>query len=107
MTAAPDVILHHGLFTTLDRSNPTASAVAISGARHQRLWRRRSKTAISSICAHRKARPEAAAILTGASTAEATTATANPTHATRRAWPGPSCAWWARAGGAAWSCPPT
>src|ERR1700746_2549996 len=26
---APDLILHHGLFTTLDRSNPTASAVAI------------------------------------------------------------------------------
>ena len=25
----PDIILHHGLFTTLDRSNPTASAVAI------------------------------------------------------------------------------
>jgi len=27
---APDTIFHHGLFTTLDRSNPTASAVAIS-----------------------------------------------------------------------------
>src|SRR6201998_78325 len=27
--AAPDIILHRGLFTTLDRSNPTASAVAI------------------------------------------------------------------------------
>src|ERR1700691_2618150 len=26
---APDLILHSGLFTTLDRSNPTASAVAI------------------------------------------------------------------------------
>jgi predicted amidohydrolase YtcJ len=26
---APDTILYHGLFTTLDRSNPTASAVAI------------------------------------------------------------------------------
>jgi len=25
----PDIILHRGLFTTLDRSNPTASAVAI------------------------------------------------------------------------------
>jgi len=25
----PELILHHGLFTTLDRSNPTASAVAI------------------------------------------------------------------------------
>lgn len=29
MTAAPDTILHHGLFTTLDRTNPIASAVAI------------------------------------------------------------------------------
>ncbi len=28
-TATPDLILHHGLFTTLDRSNPTASAVAV------------------------------------------------------------------------------
>jgi predicted amidohydrolase YtcJ len=27
--SAPDLILHHGLFTTLDRSNPTASAVAV------------------------------------------------------------------------------
>src|SRR6201985_3499605 len=27
---APTLILHHGLFTTLDRSNPTASAVAIA-----------------------------------------------------------------------------
>jgi predicted amidohydrolase YtcJ len=27
--ATPDLILHRGLFTTLDRSNPTASAVAI------------------------------------------------------------------------------
>jgi predicted amidohydrolase YtcJ len=27
---APDLILHRGLFTTLDRSNPTASAVAIT-----------------------------------------------------------------------------
>src|SRR5437879_9202316 len=29
MTAAPDLILHHGVFTTLDRANPTASAVAV------------------------------------------------------------------------------
>ncbi|MDX7951830.1 amidohydrolase [Lichenihabitans sp. Uapishka_5] len=29
MTDAPDLILHRGLFTTLDRANPTASAVAI------------------------------------------------------------------------------
>lgn len=27
--SAPDTIFHSGLFTTLDRSNPTASAVAI------------------------------------------------------------------------------
>src|ERR1700719_145158 len=27
---APDLILHRGLFTTLDRANPTASAVAIT-----------------------------------------------------------------------------
>src|SRR5882762_1302274 len=30
---APDTILHRGLFTTLDRSNPTASAVAIADGR--------------------------------------------------------------------------
>ena len=29
--AAPDLILHRGLFTTLDKANPNASAVAISG----------------------------------------------------------------------------
>jgi len=33
MSAAPDVILHRGLFTTLDRSNPTVSAVAIADGR--------------------------------------------------------------------------
>ena len=33
MTAKPDLILHSGLFTTLDRSNPTASAVAIGGGK--------------------------------------------------------------------------
>ena len=27
--SSPDLILHRGLFTTLDRSNPAASAVAI------------------------------------------------------------------------------
>ncbi len=32
-TTAPDLILHRGLFTTLDRSNPTASAVAIRAGR--------------------------------------------------------------------------
>ena len=30
-TAAPDLILFNGRFTTLDRSNPQAQAVAISG----------------------------------------------------------------------------
>ena len=29
MSTVPDLILHRGLFTTLDRANPTASAVAI------------------------------------------------------------------------------
>ena len=32
-TTTPDLILHRGSFTTLDRSNPTASAVAIAGGR--------------------------------------------------------------------------
>ncbi|MES2941849.1 MAG: amidohydrolase [Pseudomonadota bacterium] len=32
-TTYPDLILHRGLFTTLDRANPTASAVAISNGR--------------------------------------------------------------------------
>ena len=30
---APDLILHRGLFTTLDRSNPTASAVAVKNGK--------------------------------------------------------------------------
>jgi predicted amidohydrolase YtcJ len=32
-TATPDLILHRGMFTTLDRSKPTASAVAIKDGR--------------------------------------------------------------------------
>src|SRR5258705_3801562 len=32
-TNAPDLILHHGSFSTLDRSNPAATAVAIKGGR--------------------------------------------------------------------------
>lgn len=32
-TAKPDLILHRGLITTLDESNPTAEAVAITGGR--------------------------------------------------------------------------
>ena len=33
----PDVILHHGKVTTLDRSNPTATAVAIRDGRFLRV----------------------------------------------------------------------
>ena len=33
----PDLILHRGLFTTLDRSNPTASAVAVKDGRFTRV----------------------------------------------------------------------
>ena len=36
-TDMPDLILHRGLFTTLDRSNPTASAVAIKDSRLTRV----------------------------------------------------------------------
>jgi predicted amidohydrolase YtcJ len=32
-SSAPDLILHHGLFQTLDRANPTANAVAIKDGR--------------------------------------------------------------------------
>ncbi len=32
-TSTPDLILHHGRFTTLNRAQPTASAVAIAGGR--------------------------------------------------------------------------
>jgi hypothetical protein len=32
----PDLILHHGRFTTLDRANPTASAVAIADGKFRR-----------------------------------------------------------------------
>ncbi|MCQ4163819.1 amidohydrolase [Tahibacter harae] len=35
--APPDLILHSGLFTTLDKRNPTASAVAISGGRFSQI----------------------------------------------------------------------
>ena len=30
---APDLILHHGLVTTLDRANPTATAIAVTGGK--------------------------------------------------------------------------
>jgi predicted amidohydrolase YtcJ len=36
-TPAPDLILHNGRFTTLDRSNPTASAVAVKDGRFTRV----------------------------------------------------------------------
>ncbi|MFC5520822.1 amidohydrolase [Polaromonas jejuensis] len=38
-TTAPDLILHNGRFTTLDRANPTASAVAIKDGRFTRVGR--------------------------------------------------------------------
>jgi predicted amidohydrolase YtcJ len=34
---APDLILHHGAITTLDRSNPRATAVAIRDGRFDRV----------------------------------------------------------------------
>src|SRR5271169_1716142 len=39
MTDAPDLILHRGLFTTLDPSNPTASAVAIGDGKFMAVGR--------------------------------------------------------------------
>lgn len=36
-TSTPDLILHHGRFTTLNRAQPTASAVAIEGGRFTRV----------------------------------------------------------------------
>ncbi|MRW90533.1 amidohydrolase family protein [Duganella sp. FT80W] len=39
MTQTPDLILHRGLFTTLDRSNPHAEAVAIKDGRFLRVGR--------------------------------------------------------------------
>ena len=37
MAETPDVILHSGLFTTLDRMNPTASAVAVKDGRFSKV----------------------------------------------------------------------
>ncbi|HEX6704108.1 MAG TPA: amidohydrolase [Albitalea sp.] len=36
-SVVPDLILHHGVFTTLDRTKPVASAVAIKGGRFLRV----------------------------------------------------------------------
>src|ERR1700731_804692 len=36
---APDLILHRGLFTTLDRANPTATAVAITDGKFSAVGR--------------------------------------------------------------------
>jgi hypothetical protein len=36
-TSVPDLVLHHGVFTTLDRANPTASAAAIKDGRFVRV----------------------------------------------------------------------
>src|SRR5579862_1946300 len=38
---APDLILHRGIFTTLDRANPTASAVAITDGKFTAVGRDR------------------------------------------------------------------
>ena len=38
-TTTPDLILHRGLFTTLDRANPTADAVAIKDGRFTHVGR--------------------------------------------------------------------
>src|SRR5277367_600720 len=38
-TKWPDLILHHGKFTTLDRSNPVASAVAIADGKFSAVGR--------------------------------------------------------------------
>ena len=38
-TSSPDLILHRGLFVTLDRANPTASAVAIKDGRFTHVGR--------------------------------------------------------------------
>jgi hypothetical protein len=70
-------------------SSTAAITVATSGARHQRPRRSRSNTPMSSSCEAMKARPEAAAMRAGASSSDMPTATAKPTHATRRAMPGP------------------
>ena len=37
--SSPDLILHRGLFNTLDRSNPTASAVAVKDGRFTHVGR--------------------------------------------------------------------
>jgi predicted amidohydrolase YtcJ len=39
MNTTPDVILHRGLFTTLDRANPTATAVAITDGKFSTVGR--------------------------------------------------------------------
>ncbi len=39
MTANPELILHRGLFTTLDRANPTATAVAITDGKFSAVGR--------------------------------------------------------------------
>ena len=38
-TPAPDLVLHRGLFTTLDRSKPVASAVAITDGKFSAVGR--------------------------------------------------------------------
>ena len=51
---SPDLILHRGLFATLDRSNPTASAVAVKDGRFTQVGReqdinRHRRTRLSAV----------------------------------------------------------
>jgi hypothetical protein len=67
-----------------------AKMEANNGARHQTIWRKRLKTTMSNNCEQMNAKPDAQAILKGATNADATTAMAKPTHATRLAARGPA-----------------
>jgi hypothetical protein len=46
---APDLILHRGLFTTLDRSNPAASAVAVKNGRFTAVGHDREIMALAGV----------------------------------------------------------
>jgi hypothetical protein len=46
---SPDLILHRGLFATLDRSNPTASAVAVKDGRSPRSAASRTSIVIDEL----------------------------------------------------------
>src|SRR5690606_5335807 len=70
-------------------SSAELNSEEIIGACHQAASRRRWKMEISSICATRKALPEAMAMRGVASQIESTTATAKPATTTSRARAGP------------------